>query len=251
MADLATTRRQHALGLTDRERRERVVQQEALARLRHQPVDDLLGVRARQGDDAEGLRLPAGEQHGAVHARQHADLNRDGTDRLRIAAVSAHALVEDRLALALLDQVPDDLADLLVVRLRLGLAHARRSSEVGDRVRLGRLDGCLPDLLDAERQRGSAQRLAVLLLDLRLELGVSHGSFELHLRLAGLLSQLFDHLDDLLDDLVRLREGLEDDVLLHLFGAGLHHHDRVRVARDSEVELVRALRREGGVSGGQ
>src|SRR5690606_4027947 len=101
VTNLAATRREHALGLTNGERRERVVQQEALARLRHQTIDDLLVIDTTEGDDTESLRLAASEQHRAVHAWQHTNFDRDRTNRFGVAAVGAHA-IENRLAFALL-----------------------------------------------------------------------------------------------------------------------------------------------------
>ena len=237
VADLAAARREHALGLTDRERRERVVQQEPLARLRHQAIDDLLVIDAAEGDDPEGLGLTAGEQHRAVHARQHPNLDRDRADGVGATAIGARA-AEDRLALALLDDATDDLADLLVPSLGLSVVGTTRCRERLGRGLLRRLDGGGAHGLRTQRRRSLAQVLAAGLLDLRDQLLVDHRDVVFHLRLAGHLGELIDHLDDDLDDLVRLGECFEHDALLHFLGAGLDHDDRIRVTGDRQVEAA-------------
>ena len=70
VADFAPARRSHAARFTDRVGREVVVQHEVLAVLAFQRVDDLLVLAGAQGRDAERLRLAAGEQRGAMGARQ-------------------------------------------------------------------------------------------------------------------------------------------------------------------------------------
>jgi hypothetical protein len=47
---------------------------------------------------AQGLRLTAGEQRGAVDARQVTDLALDGADLVELAAVGTGAVIEDRVA---------------------------------------------------------------------------------------------------------------------------------------------------------
>jgi len=60
-----------------------------------------------------------------VHAGQHADLDRDRADRRVVAAVGALA-AQDRLALAVLDDVADDLGEGALPDLLLRLLEAGR-----------------------------------------------------------------------------------------------------------------------------
>ena len=237
VTNLTATGSEHALGLTNGERRERVVQQEALARLRHQAIDDLLVIDTAERDNTERLRLTASEQHRTVHAWQHANFDRDRADRLRIAAIGART-TQDRLTLAEFDDATGNLADLLVPSLGLCFVRTTRRGERFLYGILGSLDRLTANGLRAECRRRLAQFLAARLLDLGDELGVDDRSIELHLRLASHLGQLVDHLNDDLDDLVRLAECFENDALLHFLGAGFDHHDGVRVATHREVELV-------------
>ena len=75
VADLAALRRTHHAGLTDRERREVVMQHERLAALAFERIDDLRIARRAERRDDQRLRLAAREQRGAVGTRQHADLH--------------------------------------------------------------------------------------------------------------------------------------------------------------------------------
>ncbi len=66
VADVAALGAAHEAGLPDRERREVVVVEVALGGLEAERVQAHLLTRGPQRDDAEGLRLPAGEQRRAV-----------------------------------------------------------------------------------------------------------------------------------------------------------------------------------------
>ena len=213
------------------------MQQEALARFRHQAIDDLLVIGATEGDHTERLRLTASEQHRAVHAWQHTNFDRDRANRFRIAAIGAHA-IEDRLALAKLDDAAEDLASLLVPSLLFSFVRTLRGRERCLSGLLSGLDRSTADRLRAERRRRLAQVLAARLFDLGDQLLVANRSIELHLLFAGQRGQFFDHLNDDLDDLVRFAECLEHDVFLHFLRGGFHHHDGVGVATDGQVELV-------------
>ena len=98
VADLAARRAAHELHFTDRERREVVVEHEALEGLAFEVLDLLRFLRRAEGDGDEGLRLAAGEDRGAVRAREHAEVDRDRADLLERAAVEALLLVEDEVA---------------------------------------------------------------------------------------------------------------------------------------------------------
>ncbi len=111
VADFAALRRAHHAGLTDRERREVVVEHERLAAFAFERVDDLRVATGAERRDHEGLRLATREQRRTVRTRQHADLHGDRTNGLVIAAVDArlavqHALTDD-VALELEERVVD------------------------------------------------------------------------------------------------------------------------------------------------
>src|SRR5690606_22768883 len=94
---LAPRRAADRLRLARRERREVVVQHERLRRLGRDVdvVDPLLVVLRTERDHTERLRRATREQGAAVRARQDADLARDRPDLVRLAAVRAHALLDD------------------------------------------------------------------------------------------------------------------------------------------------------------
>ena len=98
VADFAATRGTHAAGFTHRVGGEVVVQHEALAVLAFQRVDDLLILAGAQRGHAEGLGFAAGEQRGAMGARQDADLGHDRADGAGVAAVDPDARVENGVA---------------------------------------------------------------------------------------------------------------------------------------------------------
>ena len=90
-----------AAGLADRERREIVVQHEALAGVLIvlQRVQDTQFVAlAAQGGQRKRLRLAAGEQGRTVRARQDIDLATDRANVVGTAAVGAQLYVQNRLA---------------------------------------------------------------------------------------------------------------------------------------------------------
>ena len=237
VADLAATWRARALHFTDAERREVVVQQEALLPLGHQAIDDLLIVHAAERHDAERLRLAAREQDRSVDAREHADFDRDRADRHMVATVGATAR-EDRLTFAVLDDAADDLAERLAPLHLLTVRAAGRGRERGRRGFLRGLDRHAALLLGAWRQRRCAQLLAELRLDRVDELLIELRRRERSLLAARERTQLFDQRRDVARRLVAELEGFEHDGFGDFLGAGLDHHDRVLAARNREVELV-------------
>ena len=63
-----------------------------------QRVDDLLVLAGAEGGNAERLGLAAGEQRRTVGTRQDADLGNDGAHGFGVAAIDAHAGVQDGVA---------------------------------------------------------------------------------------------------------------------------------------------------------
>ena len=213
------------------------MEQEALLALRHQAIDHLLIVDAAEGHDAESLRLASREEHRTVHARQHANLDRDRADRRVIAAVSATTL-EDRLALTVLDGVADDLTGDLAPLHLLGIGAAGRGWE---RLRcrfLGDLDCSAALLLRTRRQRGATQLVAELRFDRSDEFLVELRRSERRLLAAGESAQFFDQCGDVARGLVAQLERFEHDLFADFLGAGLDHHHRVFAAGNGQVQLV-------------
>ena len=113
MADLAAAGRAGAARFTDRERREVVVQDEALAgRAAGVGVEVLRLLAGGEGGDAERLGFTALEQAGAVRAGQEADFRREGANLHVTATVHALLLVQDGDAERLLLDVLEGGADL-------------------------------------------------------------------------------------------------------------------------------------------
>ncbi len=98
MADLAPAGAAHAARLAHRERREVVVEHEALLAGAFERVDELLVLARAQRRDHQRLRLAAREQRRAVRARQHVHLRQDGAHGLQIAPVDALARLDDVVA---------------------------------------------------------------------------------------------------------------------------------------------------------
>ena len=91
VADLAAAGAAQRSGLADRERREVVVEHEALVVLAADVLDLLLVVGGAERAGDQRLRLAAREHDRAVDAREHAGLGPDRADLVELAAVEAHA----------------------------------------------------------------------------------------------------------------------------------------------------------------
>ena len=98
VADVAALGAAHEAGLAHRERREVVVVPEALGVLEAEVVDLHVHPRRAERDAREDLRLAAGEQRRAVHARRDVDLALDRPDLVLRATVGALLVDGDPLA---------------------------------------------------------------------------------------------------------------------------------------------------------
>ena len=205
------------------------MQHEALVPLAADHLDLLLvlGGAERRGD--QRLGFAAREDRRAVRAGQDADLDPDRADLVELAPVEAGAPLQDRVAQHLLLQLLED---------RLGLAPALdlflgqgRDEIIEDLVH--RLV-VLQLVLDLHRL---GERQEDLLLDLAIEVAADALCRRVQLLLAGFLRHPVDHLDELLDGLVRDREGLDHLLLGDDLRAGLHHDQAVPAACHHDVEL--------------
>ena len=114
VADFAAAGAADAAGFTDGERREVVVQDEALGRLAAGVAVEVLGfVGGREGREGERLRFAALEERAAVRAREQADFGAELADLVeRRGRRSGSCLSRMRDAEGLLLEVVEGLADL-------------------------------------------------------------------------------------------------------------------------------------------
>ncbi len=138
------------------------------------------------------------------------------------------------------------LLEVLEDLLRLDLALDFALGERGDQLVEHLVDAVVVLELAADAHR-LGQRHEHLLLDLAVEVVADLLLRDLQLLLAGLLRQVVDGGDDLLDRGVRRLERLDDLLLGHFLGAGLDHHEAVLAAGDDEIELALLALLEGRV----
>ena len=232
VADLAATGAEPA-GLPDRERREVVVQHEALLAVDvglERVQDAQLVVGGAERGHRQRLRFPPREQRRAVRPRQHVDFAGDVADVVRRSAVGAHAMIQDRRAhhvgfdlfekrldlfrvrigdsvTEVLESVLLDLADRRVTRLlaldEAGIRHFRADPRADLRLRLR-------DLRSGQRQLGTAAHL-------------------------GQPDLCVAYLDD-----YRMRpfDAGDHRLLVGFRGPAFDHRDAVSGARDHDVELT-------------
>ena len=205
VADLATAGAAQERDFAHRERREVVVQHEALLGFAFEGLQPLhVFAGAERGGD-QRLRLAAREDRGAVRARQHADLDPDIADLIELAAVGTAPLFDHLLAEDLLAQHVEVACRPSCGRLRLRrrnrllqfvfeLLDQRVAFVLGILLGVHRVDQARADL--------RAQIVEVILVD--------HGRLDHALRLAGLLHQLVDRGANLLDLRVAEFDGLDD-----------------------------------------
>ena len=108
VADFAASRAAHEADLADRERREVVVEHEALPGLALEALDLLRVVGRAERAGHQRLRLAAREHGGSVRARQDTGLDPDWPHLVEFPAVEAHAVREDLFTQDLLLQLLED-----------------------------------------------------------------------------------------------------------------------------------------------
>ena len=230
MADLTASRAAHAAGFTHRVGREVVVQHEVFATLALERVDHLFVLAGAEGGDAERLGLAAGEQGGAVGARQDADLGHDRADGLSIATVDAQPGVEDGAA-------HDVGLELLEQRLGCGGVHSLGGERLGDLL-FGGADEVLPGLL-LRLLVGFGDPGGAEFAHLGLERGFGFRRLGDVPRLLGrVLGEFDDGLDHRAHMVVAEAHGAEHDRLGQLLRLALDHQHAFGGAGDDEVELA-------------
>jgi len=173
------------------------------------------GQRGKRGN-GQHLRLAAGEQARAVHARDHADLGIERADLVHLAAVNAVTGEQPLLDDLLLHLVEDLVHELHHVRMlvEIFLLHG------GDPLVHARLAHVLVVGVHAVLHGlhlVGAQEVEQLL--------VKGGVLILELRLADLADHLVDEVEHGLQMRMRLHDALVHDVVRHLIGLGLDHDD--------------------------
>ena len=205
MPDLSPPRAAHELDLADRERREVVVQQEALLALPLERLDHLNVFGGSEGAGHQRLRLAAGKKRGAVRSGQQADLTGHRADLVERAPVEALALDEDRPAELLLDHVVQDGPHPRTMLGPLPLG------EGGDGVLFDLVDGLALSELAADAERLVQGRRKLLPDRSRKFLGPPRRRRDpRRLGFADLLHQAPLGGDDLLDLSVGDVDGIED-----------------------------------------
>ena len=231
MADFATAGRTHAAGLADAIGREVVMEQEALLVGALQRIDILLVFARSESRHDKGLGLAAGEERRAMRARQHADFGDDRAHGLHVAAVDAHAGVENVPAHDLGLQRLEGFADLLLGEFRFAAFRKERRHDL----RLHGVDGGVALLLDGVLV-GFAQFSFGDLGD-----GVRDvcrvGDDEVAGVLGGALGKADDGVDHRLEAAMAQHDRFQHGLLGELLGFRLDHQHGVLRAGDDEIEL--------------
>src|SRR3984893_11409881 len=113
MADFAPSRRSEPPRFADRERREIIMQQEALLISPLQTVDELFVLARTECCDNERLCLTPGEQCRPMGSRQDADLREDRANGSHVTPVDADTRIKDVPPHDLGLQFVKDVGDLL------------------------------------------------------------------------------------------------------------------------------------------
>src|SRR5438552_16163619 len=188
MADLTTARTAHEADLAHAERREVVMQHEALGSLTGlQQFDALLVVLGSERHRHQRLRLASRENSGAMSAREHTRLDSDGPDLIKRAAIGPAAVEQHLVAENALLQHVVKLGGLLALLFRQRLDHLFLDGrDLGIALELGILFG-------VERV---GEILARLIFNLGEKVLVDGRRSERSLRLPGYLYHLLDHVRD-------------------------------------------------------
>ncbi len=173
-------------------------------------------------------------------ARQDPDLDLDGTDVLRPAAVGTNALVHDLPA-----------HDRLLGRLERVLDEARALAVGVAELGFERLGGLLADPIQGAvtlflvgDPHGFADLRLDLLADAALERFVFERRLPLHRRLTRLAAELRDHPADLGDRPLAGLHGAQQRLFGDLLAGALDHDRGIRGARDHQVQVALVQRVE-------
>ena len=239
MADFTPARSAQELHFANAERREIVVQQEALELIlleeQVQPLHVFLGAQ-RKG--RKRLRLAASKQRRTVYARQQADLAGDLANLVERAAIRTPPRVQNFVAENILAQLlkrPLGQRPLLFIFLGNGI------HDLGFQLIHQLIAFLLRMLFGVQR---ILQLRAVLLLDFVVQRLVKRKWRDHNLLRLQLRVQFANRRHDLLDLRVAKFQRIHDRFFRNLQRARLHHHDALFGARDHDVEQAGLLFRQ-------
>ncbi len=233
MADLAATGEAEAAGFAHRIRRKIVMQHEVFAVLAGERIDDLFILAGAEGRDDQRLCFAAREQRAAVRPRQQSDVNIDGADAGRVAAVDATVAGDDVAA----DNVFFQILELFVERLE-------DDRRIDARILGEAIGGSLLDLGDPVPAR-AFNRLRICLAQIRFRQFPNTGGQivvaddrwrQVHRLLGAGLGEFDDYINDRLEAAVAEHDGAEHHVLRQFARLGLNHQHAIAGACDDEIE---------------
>ena len=232
MAYLATARAAHRLGLASGIRREVVLMHVALGVLIAQAVQYLHVAHSAQRDHCKHLGLTARKHRAAMRAGQQAGLAPYRAHLGQRAAVGTYAGIEYLAAHYLLLERIERVVYLALAALELGVEVL---------MRLGGHDGlAVLALVAVERVERPVHAVIREVVHRGLDVVAHDLKRELALGLAYLRDYLLLERDELLYLLVRQQYALEHDLLGHLVGARLDHHDGVLGTGHGQVQVGRS-----------
>ncbi len=254
VADFAATGSAHATTLTDRVRREVVVQHEGVFLLAFQGVEQLRVTGSAEGRNDQGLGLATGEQCRTVGLVEHADFDVQPANGTGVATVDAWLAIDDVLANGAIFDLTEGILHFAGRRL------AFFTGELGNDLVLQLTQARVAVLLDGDGV-SLGDGFAELGTDGIQQRGVGLRSSPVPARLAGFGGELFDSLDHGLELVMGEQHGAQHLVFGQLFGFRLDHqygvlgagHDHVQAGSLEllvvRVQQVAGFRMEGHACG--
>ena len=238
VADFATARSAHEADFAHAERREVVVQHEALERFAgFEQFDALLVVFRAKRDGDQRLRFAAGEERGAMGARQDARFAPDVADFVECAAVGTATRIQHFVAENIFLQGVEDFSGFGLLLLGASSTAGRAERRCVRSFRVCRISSCSRASV---RSREPFSRCGVEFL-------VHFRRDENLLRLARGRDQLLQNFADFLAAFMAVFESAKNFFFRGLLRAGFHHHNALLGGGDDDVQLRSAAFRIGGI----
>src|SRR5690606_3504290 len=240
VADFAATGTAHAATLTDRERREVVVQHEGVLLLAFQGIEQLCIARGTEGGNDQRLGFTTGEQGRAMGPVQYANFDLQRTYSAGVTTVDTRLAINDVLANGAVFDLTESGLDLIGGEFAFAFTGQGCDDLVTQLVQTA-----VAVLLDGDGV-GLADGLAELAADGVQQRSVGGRSLPVPGRLASFSSEFLDGLDHRLEFLMGEQYGAEHLVFGQLVRFGFHHqhgglgtgHDHVQ-AGGLELLVVR------------
>ena len=218
VTDFATSRRSHTAALTDRIRREVVVQHKVFFGFIKQSVDNLCVFTGTQCGNHQCLSFASGEQCRAVSCRQNINLTLNRAYRFGVAAVNPPAGGQNFLTHNFVHQFFNHIADITVFnfifRINCGFNFLRN---LADQCSAGQLVGFL-------------KSLGIFGLKIFFHPGIQSIKLRRKYRcfpslFAGLFFQLVNHVNNRLEVFKTEHNRTEHNIFRQLVGLGFNHQD--------------------------